>query len=70
MIIGYILLGFGAVLIVILALIYQKLNKKSENTDLKDDFNLERERKKDFEKRYNPNKVKSETNKLIRCLIS
>ena len=48
MIIGYILLGFGAVLIVILALIYQKLNKKSENTDLKDDFNLERERKKDF----------------------
>ena len=33
MIIGYILLGFGAVLIVILTLIYQKLNKKSDNKE-------------------------------------
>jgi len=48
MIMGYILLGFAAALIVILILIYQKLNKKNENPNLKDDFDLERERKKDF----------------------
>jgi DNA recombination protein RmuC len=48
MIMGYILLGFSSTLIIILILIYKKLNKKNENTNLKDDFDLERERKKDF----------------------
>ena len=48
MIMGYVLLGFAATLIIILILIYQKLNKKNENPNLKDDFDLERERKKDF----------------------
>jgi len=48
-IIGYILLGFAAVLIVILTLIYKKIYKKDENIDLKDNLDLERERKKDLD---------------------
>ena len=39
MIIGYILLGFGVVLIVILTLIYKKLSKKSDNSDNKEEIN-------------------------------
>jgi DNA recombination protein RmuC len=45
----YITYVFYAIVIVGVVLIYNKVNKKNDNTDLKENLDLERERKKDFD---------------------